>query len=301
MNQFSRTQATVQLLLQATPAAVAVLVSEAQILTVSGSSPKPESTNATLVWIAQVAEHGKQLAVQQDDQGRIDDALRLQARLQFVHQSLTEGQRAALINATSDELGELLDKQKGSQVTDQKIFDAHARKYEAEFLEDMRTLGVKDPDVLTRVTEYVPKIVEFIQKIVTDGLAYESGGSVYLSIDRYREAGYTYRKLKPGKETSEVAMEESEGALGGDTEKQSKNDFVLWKASKPGEPFWASPWGQGRPGWHIECSVVASDILGPNMDIHAGGKLLRMYKSNSRVPECFLAKLFLTDLVAVCG
>jgi hypothetical protein len=78
---------------------------------------------------------------------------------------------------------------------------------------------------------------------------------------------------RPPGDTSAEMMAESEGALGGaqGSEKKHPNDFALWKASKRGEPFWASPWGEGRPGWHIECSVVASDILGANMDIHAGG------------------------------
>ncbi len=143
----------------------------------------------------------------------------------------------ALIAVASDELGEFLDKLHGASVTDKAIFDAHARKYEAEYLEDMRLLGVRDPDVLTRVTEYVPNIIAFIKKMVDDGLAYESGGSVYQSISKYQAAGHTYRKLKPGADTSDVAMAESEGALGASgTEKHHKNDFVLWKASKPGEP-----------------------------------------------------------------
>ena len=73
-------------------------------------------------------------------------------------------------------------------------------------------------------------------------------------------------------DTSAADMEEGEGALAADaSEKRSPNDFALWKASKVGEPSWESPWGKGRPGWHIECSVVAGDILGPNLDIHAGG------------------------------
>eukprot|EP00051_Salpingoeca_urceolata_P028443 m.486900 g.486900 ORF g.486900 m.486900 type:complete len:825 (-) comp24665_c0_seq1:170-2644(-) len=178
----------------------------------------------------------------------------------------------ALMDVARDELGEMLDKELGSSVTDQQVFDAHARKFENEYLEDMASLGVREPDVLTRVTEYVPQIVEFVQKIIEKGLAYESGGSVYLSIDAFKQAGHDYRKLVPEKGvTSADAMAESEGALGGGGEKRHPNDFALWKASKPGEPHWDSPWGQGRPGWHIECSVIASDILGQNMDIHAGG------------------------------
>jgi cysteinyl-tRNA synthetase len=124
-----------------------------------------------------------------------------------------------------------------------------------------------------RVTEYVPEIVDFVEKIVGKGLAYASNGSVYLDTEAFKKSGHNYRKNVPfAGDTSAEMMAESEGALGGDmgSEKKHPNDFALWKASKRGEPFWASPWGEGRPGWHIECSVVASDILGANMDIHAG-------------------------------
>ena len=124
------------------------------------------------------------------------------------------------------------------------------------------------------MTEYVSEIAAFVAKIVAKGLGYAANGSVYLSIDAFKAAGHSYRKLKPfSGDTSEADMAEGEGAIGaGDaSEKRNKNDFALWKKSKPGEPSWPSPWGQGRPGWHIECSVIASDILGPNLDVHAGG------------------------------
>ena len=82
-------------------------------------------------------------------------------------------------------------------------------------------------------------------------------------------------------------MAEGEGALGagGDDEKRHKNDFALWKKSKPGEPRWASPWGEGRPGWHIECSVIASDILGPNLDVHAGGVDLKFPHHENQIAQ----------------
>jgi cysteinyl-tRNA synthetase len=178
-----------------------------------------------------------------------------------------------LIVASRDALAAQLDKDHGSTVTDRKIFEDHARKYEREFFEDMAALGVREPDVVTRVTEYVPQIVEYIQGIVDNGCAYESNGSVYFDTNDFKSKGYDYRKLKPGVNTTAEEMAEGEGALagGGDTEKQHPNDFALWKASKPGEPSWESPWGPGRPGWHIECSVMASDVIGENIDIHGGG------------------------------
>lgn len=168
--------------------------------------------------------------------------------------------------------GERLDKEKGGTISDHDIFNAHSRKWEKEYLYDMELLNVKEPDVMTRVTENIPVIVSFVDKIVQKGLAYVSNGSVYLSIDAFKKAGHSYRKLKPGKDSTADEMAESEGDLAGDgAEKNHPNDFALWKASKPGEPDWESPWGRGRPGWHIECSAIAGDVLGDHLDIHAGG------------------------------
>eukprot|EP00548_Thalassiothrix_antarctica_P015730 CAMPEP_0194165740 /NCGR_PEP_ID=MMETSP0154-20130528/1573_1 /TAXON_ID=1049557 /ORGANISM="Thalassiothrix antarctica, Strain L6-D1" /LENGTH=832 /DNA_ID=CAMNT_0038876259 /DNA_START=84 /DNA_END=2582 /DNA_ORIENTATION=- len=193
-----------------------------------------------------------------------------------------------LINAASSVLAPKLDREKGDSVTDHQVFLDHARKYEKEFMEDMRALGVREPDVLTRVTEYLPQIIAFIAKLVERKMAYASSGSVYLSLDAFRDAGHHYRKLSGGSgSTSAAEMAEGEGALaaGGGGEKRNANDFVLWKASKPGEPAWESPWGPGRPGWHIECSVVASDILGNNMDIHSGGEDLKFPHHDNEIAQ----------------
>jgi len=186
----------------------------------------------------------------------------------------------ALIDVARSVLSEKLDREKGHLVTDHSVFLKHARYYEREFMEDMQALGIREPDVLTRVTEYIPQIIAFIDRIVQRGMAYESNGSVYLSLDAFTKSGHYYRKLSPasvGTETSAAELAESEGALlvAGGSEKRNPNDFALWKSSKPGEPAWESPWGPGRPGWHIECSVVASDILGENLDIHSGGEDLK--------------------------
>lgn len=187
-----------------------------------------------------------------------------------------------LIAAARSVLADKLDLEKGHLVTDHNVFNAHARHYEREYMEDMTALGIREPDVLTRVTEYIPQIIAFIVKIVERGMAYESNGSVYLSLDAFKGSGHNYRKLSPAAaetNTSAAEMAEGEGALaqgtGENNEKRNPNDFALWKASKPGEPAWESPWGPGRPGWHIECSVVASDILGENLDIHSGGEDLK--------------------------
>ena len=179
----------------------------------------------------------------------------------------------ALIGASHDALAAQLDKDLGSSVTDHKIFEDHARKWEKEFFNDLESLNIRSPDVVTRVTEYVPQIVDFVKGIIDNGYAYESNGSVYFDTNTFKAKGYEYRKLKPGIDTTAEEMAEGEGALASSEGKEKKhpNDFALWKSSKAGEPAWESPWGLGRPGWHIECSVMASDIIGDNMDIHAGG------------------------------
>jgi cysteinyl-tRNA synthetase len=123
------------------------------------------------------------------------------------------------------------------------------------------------------VSEYVPEIVEYIQQIIDRGLAYESNGSVYFDVAEFdKKPNHFYAKLVPEAFGDTKSLQEGEGDLSADAkEKKSPTDFALWKASKAGEPWWDSPWGRGRPGWHIECSVMASAILGSELDIHTGG------------------------------
>jgi cysteinyl-tRNA synthetase len=174
-------------------------------------------------------------------------------------------------------------------VTDPSLSRSLARFWEANFFKDMARLHVKEPDTLTRVTEYVPEIVAFVERIIQNGYAYEVAGSVYFDTNKFDTTeNHTYAKLEPWSKGNKELLEEGEGryahqppmasllsplsgALSSSTGRRSAADFALWKASKPGEPFWPSPWGQGRPGWHIECSVMASAILGDNIDIHSGG------------------------------
>lgn len=155
---------------------------------------------------------------------------------------------------------------------DQSMFTDLTRSMEALFMQDMDNLNVLRPDFITRVTEYMPQIVQFVEHIVDKGFAYEAEGSVYFDIAAFEKAGNTYARLRPDSRNDKSLQEEGEGSLskslGG---KRGAGDFALWKQSKAGEPFWPSKWGNGRPGWHIECSVMASDILGSRMDIHSGG------------------------------
>lgn len=218
--------------------------------------------------------------------------------------------RANLFDLAKTVLAEKLDREKGHLITDHDVFNSHSRYYEDEFMSDMDALGIRRPDVLTRVTEYIPQIIAFISKIISKHMAYVSNGSVYLSLDAFRDAGHNYRKCKPAgggggagggeaatttstSTTSAAEMAEGEGALSSPTvsgEKRNPNDFALWKSSKAGEPAWESPFGPGRPGWHIECSVVAGDILGMNIDIHSGGEDLKFPHHDNELAQseaCF--------------
>ena len=172
--------------------------------------------------------------------------------------------------------------------------DELSKKFEAEFHEDMEMLGVATPNVLTRVTEYMDEIVEYIDDIIKKGLAYSSNGSVYFNVAAFDATeGMAYCKLAPEQINNAELLAEGEGKLTQDFvgDKLSPRDFALWKKSKEGEPSWKSPWGDGRPGWHIECSVMASDVFAQmsggkaasdvakcascadmcRMDIHSGG------------------------------
>jgi len=149
-----------------------------------------------------------------------------------------------------------------------KIYDAApgasaelAERAAQWYLEDTRDLGLGMPDALPKATEAVISIVAFIEKLVDGGNAYEAGGDVYFSVST--DPGYG--RLSRQKVESMEPEEES-------TLKRAPQDFALWKATKPGEDTsWDSPWGKGRPGWHIECSVMAEDAFGPVFEIHGGG------------------------------
>ncbi|GMH93982.1 hypothetical protein TL16_g12774 [Triparma laevis f. inornata] len=161
-------------------------------------------------------------------------------------------------------------------------FTELARHWEVEYLKDMEGLGVKPPDVMTRVSEFMPEITEYISNIIAKGFAYEANGSVYFDVNKFHgDEKHCYCKLLPTGMGNAELLAEGEGVLSGASdfvdEKKAPNDFALWKKSKEGEPSWDSPFGKGRPGWHIECSVMASDVFKKmgvedgKMDIHSGG------------------------------
>jgi cysteinyl-tRNA synthetase len=162
------------------------------------------------------------------------------------------------------------------QMEEQPDFFGVARYFEDLYWEDMLSINVRRPTVITRVTEYVPEIIKFIEEIIKNGFAYVSNGSVYFDTQKYHESeNHIYAKLEPSAMSDVERRTEGEGEWIKQNkveEKKSKNDFALWKKSAKGEPSWKSPFGEaGRPGWHIECSAMASDILGKTLDVHTGG------------------------------
>jgi cysteinyl-tRNA synthetase len=128
-----------------------------------------------------------------------------------------------------------------------KPFNQFSRHFETEFFDDMKRLNVELPDVITRVSEFVPEIVKFIEKIIQNGYAYEANGSVYFNVIKYNEnEKHSYAKLEPTSAMDTEKVLEGEGVFTTDlesTEKLNKFDFALWKKSKEGEPSWDSPWG----------------------------------------------------------
>lgn len=139
-----------------------------------------------------------------------------------------------------------------------------AERFIQAYFEDTHALGCQTADVHPRVTESIELIVEFIGELVNKGFAYESGGDVYYRTRKFN--GY-------GKLSHQSIDELKVGArIGAGEKKDDALDFVLWKAAKEGEISWSSPWGEGRPGWHIECSAMARKYLGDSIDIHAGGQ-----------------------------
>ena len=137
--------------------------------------------------------------------------------------------------------------------------------HEREFTRAYDALGVLPPSVEPRATGHVTQMVDYMQRLMDNGFAYEAQGSVYFDVQAWIEAGGDYGSLS-GNRPEDMHQGETD-ARG----KRSSLDFALWKAAKPGEPHWPTPWGAGRPGWHLECSAMSTWYLGPQFDIHGGG------------------------------
>ncbi|HZO72929.1 MAG TPA: cysteine--tRNA ligase [Ktedonobacteraceae bacterium] len=151
-------------------------------------------------------------------------------------------------------------------------WDELGRRETERFLRDMDALNVRRPDVYARATDEIAGIIEIVKGLVDKGYAYVSQGCVFYSVKSDPDFGMLGRAvgLNDYKAMLEVANER--GNYPDDPRKKDPLDFVLWQAQAPGEPAWESPWGPGRPGWHIECSAMSMHYLGPQLDIHGGGE-----------------------------
>ena len=137
-------------------------------------------------------------------------------------------------------------------------------KYIKGFFEDIEPLNISDDIIRPKVTENMPEIIEIIKKLIDEGFAYEKDGNVFFEVKKFEEYGsLSNQKIDELEIGARVDIME---------EKNNPLDFALWKRKKEGEPYWESPWGQGRPGWHIECSAMAKKYLGDTFDIHGGGQ-----------------------------
>ncbi|MGT2888302.1 cysteine--tRNA ligase [Streptococcus didelphis] len=141
-----------------------------------------------------------------------------------------------------------------------------ADKFIQAFMEDTAQLGIKKATKHPRVMDYMSEIIDFVSVLMDKGFAYESSGDVYFRVSKSSHYGQLANKTIEDLEVGASGRIDSESDL-----KENPLDFALWKSAKAGEIFWDSPWGKGRPGWHIECSVMATEILGDTIDIHGGG------------------------------
>lgn len=150
-----------------------------------------------------------------------------------------------------------------------------ADHYESEFKEDMESLNILPPTTYIRVTDVIPQIIDFIQKILDSGQAYVTEtGNVYFS---YNDAHQSVAKLREEFYEPDVSAK---------TEKKFIKDICMWKGPQPGEPYWDAPWGKGRPGWHIECSVMASMCFGDKLDLHSGAHDLQFPHHEYEIAQC---------------
>jgi cysteinyl-tRNA synthetase len=147
----------------------------------------------------------------------------------------------------------------------QEDYQAVVNRFTQAMYEDFARLDILPPDHDPRATDYIPQMITMIQQLITNGYAYVAeNGDVYFEIRKFKKYGeLAHRDIDQLESGARVEISEV---------KRDPLDFVLWKLAKPGEPFWESPWGAGRPGWHLECSVMSTSLLGNTFDIHGGGK-----------------------------
>src|SRR5207248_10464366 len=161
-----------------------------------------------------------------------------------------------------------------------------AERMTADYLDNLKKLNVTGIDRMPRATEHIQDMIELIGQLVQKGYAYPAGGDVYFDITKDEDYGKLCNR-DPEQLEAGSRIEVSD-------KKRNPGDFALWKAAKPGEPAWDSPWGPGRPGWHIECSVMSMKLLGETLDIHGGGLDLQFphHENELAQSESFTGKPF---------
>jgi cysteinyl-tRNA synthetase len=167
------------------------------------------------------------------------------------------GYQVLFVQNITDIEDKIINKAKAEEVD----FKVITERYIKAFMEDLDTLGISDIDEIPLATKMIDEIIDIIKRIINNGYGYAVNGNVYFDVSKFE----SYGKLSGQK------IGEMKDADISDFEKQDNIDFALWKEAKPGEPSWKSPWGNGRPGWHIECSAMSNKYLGFGFDIHGGG------------------------------
>ncbi|MEJ7761913.1 MAG: cysteine--tRNA ligase [Thermomicrobiales bacterium] len=191
------------------------------------------------------------------------------------------GEEVTYVQNVTDIDDDILRKAKEAGVDWQELGAAET----ARLRRDMRALNALDPDHFVLATDHIPEMVTLIESLVAAGHAYESGGSVYFSVESDPE----YGKLSGIARPDMLAVANERGNVPDDPKKRDPLDFVLWQAAAAGEPTWETPWGPGRPGWHIECSAMATYYLGNTIDIHGGGSDLVFPHHESEIAQSELA------------
>jgi cysteinyl-tRNA synthetase len=192
------------------------------------------------------------------------------------------GYRVKFVQNVTDIDDKIIDRANQHGVSTREL----AEKFTASYVEDMKSLNIEPPDENPYATDVIPDMIEVIQGLIDKGYAYPAGGSVYFRVRKVTDYGkLSHRSLDAMR--SGAACE-----IGG--EKEDPMDFVLWKAAKPDEPSWDSPWGKGRPGWHIECSTMSLKYLGQTIDIHGGGQdlIFPHHENEIAQSESFTGKPF---------
>lgn len=170
------------------------------------------------------------------------------------------GYKVTFVRNFTDIDDKIITRAKEQETTSEEL----ANRFINEFYVDMDMLGVDRPDIEPRATEHIKEMTDIISELIEKGMAYQAGNDVYYIVDSFPEYGkLSKRNLDDMKAGARISVNE---------QKNNPMDFVLWKGSKPGEPTWDSPWGPGRPGWHIECSAMSRKYLGETFDIHGGGQ-----------------------------